>query len=138
MWVPASGRQRDRGRPGAGRHPLRFVCAATRRAGSTPLQLPLHLPAWPPAWRPCPCSCLPAPVRLHAHADGKIAAYLEERVNVGVNFVLSAEVDHAKKDYKFGFGAPQLLCLLLREGARGAGRAAQAEHATWLGPLVWG
>ncbi len=25
------------------------------------------------------------------HADGKIAAFLEERLNVGVNFVLSAE-----------------------------------------------
>ena len=37
-------------------------------------------------------------------ADGKVAGYLEERINVGVNFVLSAELDHAKKDYKFGFG----------------------------------
>lgn len=37
-------------------------------------------------------------------ADGKIGAFLEERVNMGVNFVLSAELDHSKKDYKFGFG----------------------------------
>ena len=37
-------------------------------------------------------------------ADGKIAAFLEERVNVGVNFILSAEIDHTKGDYKFGFG----------------------------------
>lgn len=65
-------------------------------------------------------------------AEGKIAAFLEERLNVGVNFVLSAEgglrlstevtrhvpldschsfimllpsaVDHPRKDYKFGFG----------------------------------
>lgn len=36
--------------------------------------------------------------------DGKVGAYLEERVNVGVNFILSAELDHVKKDYKFGFG----------------------------------
>lgn len=36
--------------------------------------------------------------------DGKVGAYLEERVNVGVNFILSAELDHPKKDYKFGFG----------------------------------
>ena len=34
----------------------------------------------------------------------QVAAYLEERINVGVNFVLSAELDHSKKDYKFGFG----------------------------------
>jgi hypothetical protein len=31
-----------------------------------------------------------------------VAAFLEERLNVGVNFILSAELDHAKKDYKFG------------------------------------
>ena len=49
-------------------------------------------------------------VRLHVAAvwkvdtDGKVGAYLEERVNVGVNFILSAELDHVKKDYKFGFG----------------------------------
>ncbi len=34
----------------------------------------------------------------------QVAAYREERLNVGVNFVLSAELDHPKKDYKFGFG----------------------------------
>ena len=38
-----------------------------------------------------------------AHA-GKFSAFLEERINVGVNFLLSAEIDHVKKDYKFGFG----------------------------------
>jgi mitochondrial import receptor subunit TOM40 len=37
-------------------------------------------------------------------SNGVVAAYLEERLNVGVNFLLSAEVDHFKKDYKFGFG----------------------------------
>ncbi|WOL04577.1 mitochondrial import receptor subunit TOM40-1-like [Canna indica] len=37
-------------------------------------------------------------------SNGVIAAYLEERLNMGVNFILSAEVDHKKKDYKFGFG----------------------------------
>jgi len=44
--------------------------------------------------------------RLRGRVDtsGVVAAYLEERVNVGVNFLLSAEVDHSKKDYKFGFG----------------------------------
>eukprot|EP00249_Psilotum_nudum_P019260 c27169_g3_i4 orf=391-1389(+) len=44
--------------------------------------------------------------RLRGRIDtnGCIAAYLEERINVGVNFVLSAEIDHWKKDYKFGFG----------------------------------
>ena len=33
----------------------------------------------------------PPPPPPFAHADGKIAAFLEERLNVGVNFVLSAE-----------------------------------------------
>lgn len=44
--------------------------------------------------------------RLRGRVDnnGVIAAYLEERLNVGVNFVVSAEVDHSRKDYKFGFG----------------------------------
>ena len=34
----------------------------------------------------------------------QVAALLEERLNQGVNFVLSGEIDHWKKDYKFGFG----------------------------------
>ncbi len=33
-----------------------------------------------------------------------MAALLEERLNQGVNFLLSGEIDHCKKDYKFGFG----------------------------------
>lgn len=37
-------------------------------------------------------------------SNGVVAAYLEERLNMGVNFVLSAELDHPKKNYKFGFG----------------------------------
>ncbi len=44
--------------------------------------------------------------RLRGQVDtnGRVGAFLEERVNVGVNFVLSAELDHWKNDYKFGFG----------------------------------
>lgn len=57
------------------------------------------IPLWPTPTAPCP---------LLRPADGKIAAFLEERVNVGVNFILSAELDHAKKDYKFGFGESRL------------------------------
>ncbi|XP_058078694.1 mitochondrial import receptor subunit TOM40-1-like [Magnolia sinica] len=37
-------------------------------------------------------------------SNGCVAAFLEERLNMGVNFILSAEIDHKKKDYKFGFG----------------------------------
>ncbi|XP_010557551.1 PREDICTED: mitochondrial import receptor subunit TOM40-1-like [Tarenaya hassleriana] len=37
-------------------------------------------------------------------SNGVAAAYLEERLNMGLNFILSAELDHKKKDYKFGFG----------------------------------
>ena len=44
--------------------------------------------------------------RLRGRVDsqGVVTAFLEERLNVGVNFVLSAEVDHWRKDYRFGFG----------------------------------
>eukprot|EP00245_Coleochaete_scutata_P007146 TRINITY_DN22248_c0_g1_i1.p1 TRINITY_DN22248_c0_g1~~TRINITY_DN22248_c0_g1_i1.p1 ORF type:complete len:329 (-),score=68.07 TRINITY_DN22248_c0_g1_i1:567-1553(-) len=44
--------------------------------------------------------------RLRGRIDstGTVAAYLEERLNVGLTFLLSAEIDHWKKDYKFGFG----------------------------------
>lgn len=34
----------------------------------------------------------------------QVAALLEERLNQGVNFLLSGEIDQWKKDYKFGFG----------------------------------
>ncbi|KAM3373884.1 mitochondrial import receptor subunit TOM40-1 [Capsicum galapagoense] len=37
-------------------------------------------------------------------SNGCVAAFLEERLNVGLNFILSAEIDHKKRDYKFGFG----------------------------------
>ncbi|KAM3309414.1 mitochondrial import receptor subunit TOM40-1 [Capsicum chacoense] len=37
-------------------------------------------------------------------SNGCVSAFLEERLNMGLNFILSAEVDHKKKDYKFGFG----------------------------------
>ncbi|BAF04640.2 mitochondrial import receptor subunit TOM40-1 [Oryza sativa Japonica Group] len=44
--------------------------------------------------------------RLRGKIDtnGVVSALLEERLTPGVNFVLSAELDHWKKDYKFGFG----------------------------------
>ncbi|KAF5930683.1 hypothetical protein HYC85_031556 [Camellia sinensis] len=35
-------------------------------------------------------------------SNGCTAAFLEERLNMGLNFILSAEIDHRKKDYKFG------------------------------------
>ena len=43
-------------------------------------------------------------LRGRVDSNGTVSAFLEERLNVGVNFLLSAEVDHSKKDYKFGFG----------------------------------
>ncbi|KAJ8477776.1 hypothetical protein OPV22_021503 [Ensete ventricosum] len=43
-------------------------------------------------------------LRGRIDSNGAFAAFLEERLNMGVNFILSAEVDHRKKDYKFGFG----------------------------------
>ncbi|KAF7042492.1 hypothetical protein CFC21_052082 [Triticum aestivum] len=43
-------------------------------------------------------------LRGKVDSNGVVAAYLEERLNMGVNFLLSAEIDHPKKNYKFGFG----------------------------------
>ncbi|KAG8371613.1 hypothetical protein BUALT_Bualt13G0106500 [Buddleja alternifolia] len=37
-------------------------------------------------------------------SNGVVAALLEERIDMGLTFLLSAEIDHQKKDYKFGFG----------------------------------
>ncbi|KAJ1255029.1 hypothetical protein BS78_03G119100 [Paspalum vaginatum] len=44
--------------------------------------------------------------RLRGKLDtnGVISALLEERLTPGFTFQLSAEIDHCKKDYKFGFG----------------------------------
>ncbi|EOA36488.1 hypothetical protein CARUB_v10011140mg [Capsella rubella] len=44
--------------------------------------------------------------RLRGKIDSKgvTAAYLEEHLSIGLKLLLSAEVDHVKKDYKFGFG----------------------------------
>lgn len=44
--------------------------------------------------------------RLRGKIDnnGVISAFLEERINVGVNFLVSGEIDHTKRDYKFGVG----------------------------------
>ncbi|KAG6527440.1 hypothetical protein ZIOFF_009542 [Zingiber officinale] len=44
--------------------------------------------------------------RLRGKIDtnGVVSALLEERLNMGVTLLLSAEIDHAKKDNKFGFG----------------------------------
>ncbi|XP_058008326.1 mitochondrial import receptor subunit TOM40-1 isoform X2 [Hevea brasiliensis] len=45
-----------------------------------------------------------ARLRGKIDSNGCAAAFLEERLNMGLNFILSAELDHKKKDYKFGFG----------------------------------
>lgn len=37
-------------------------------------------------------------------SKGCVAAFLEERLNMGLNFILSAEVDHKKKDSSLGLG----------------------------------
>ncbi|GMY06245.1 mitochondrial import receptor subunit TOM40-1 [Fagus crenata] len=37
-------------------------------------------------------------------SNGCTSTYLEERLHMGLNFILSAEIDHKKKDYKFRFG----------------------------------
>ena len=43
-------------------------------------------------------------IRGKFDSNGIISTYLEERFSPGINFVLSAEVDHCQSNYKFGFG----------------------------------
>ncbi|XP_010487959.1 PREDICTED: mitochondrial import receptor subunit TOM40-1 [Camelina sativa] len=45
-----------------------------------------------------------ARVRGKIDSNGVASALVEERLSMGLNFLLSAELDHKKKDYKFGFG----------------------------------
>ena len=37
-------------------------------------------------------------------SDTTCSAVLEERISAGVNLLLSGQLNHKKKDYKFGFG----------------------------------
>jgi len=46
----------------------------------------------------------PCRVRGKIDTNGVVSTYLEERFSPGINFVLSAELDHAHSNYKFGFG----------------------------------
>lgn len=50
--------------------------------------------------------CCNAPVLLayRCCTAGTISCFIMERFAPGVNFMLSAELDHAAKNYKFGFG----------------------------------
>ncbi|KAJ0232185.1 Mitochondrial import receptor subunit TOM40-1 [Hirschfeldia incana] len=43
-------------------------------------------------------------IRGKIDSNGVTSALLEERLSMGLNFLLSAEIDHKKKDHKFGFG----------------------------------
>uniref|UniRef100_A0A2P2MD09 Uncharacterized protein MANES_11G000900 n=2 Tax=Rhizophora mucronata TaxID=61149 RepID=A0A2P2MD09_RHIMU len=45
-----------------------------------------------------------ARLRGKIDSSGCASAFLEERLSMGLLFILSAELDHKKKDYKFGFG----------------------------------
>ncbi|KAK9726816.1 hypothetical protein RND81_05G239100 [Saponaria officinalis] len=45
-----------------------------------------------------------ARVRGKLDSNGCATAFLEERLSPALGFLLSAELDHWKKDYKFGFG----------------------------------
>lgn len=43
-------------------------------------------------------------IRGKVDTNGVVSTYLEERFSPGVSFLLSAEIDHFNKNYKFGFG----------------------------------
>ncbi|XP_074288109.1 mitochondrial import receptor subunit TOM40-1-like [Silene latifolia] len=45
-----------------------------------------------------------ARVRGKIDSNGCVTTFVEERLSPGFGFLLSAELDHWKKDYKFGFG----------------------------------
>ena len=44
--------------------------------------------------------------RLRGKVDtnGVVSTYVEERFAPGINFVLSAEIDHPQGNHRFGFG----------------------------------
>ena len=44
--------------------------------------------------------------RIRGRIDnhGFVSTYLEERPKVGLNLIVSAEVDHFNKNHRFGFG----------------------------------
>ena len=46
----------------------------------------------------------PATFRGQVDSTGKVAAYLEHRLNPIMSFLLSGEIDHAKNTSKFGVG----------------------------------
>lgn len=50
--------------------------------------------------------CMLRQCRLRGKIDsnGVVSSYLEERFAPGINFVLSAELDHAHGNHRFGFG----------------------------------
>jgi len=37
-------------------------------------------------------------------SNGRVAGYIEEKLNPGLSLLLSGELDHSKAEYKFGFG----------------------------------
>ncbi|XP_059659970.1 mitochondrial import receptor subunit TOM40-1-like [Cornus florida] len=43
-------------------------------------------------------------LRGKVDSNGCTSAFLEEQLNMGLNFILSAKIDHCKKDCKFVFG----------------------------------
>eukprot|EP00877_Chromochloris_zofingiensis_P008556 jgi/Chrzof1/3954/Cz13g14220.t1 len=50
--------------------------------------------------------CILRQARLQGKIDtnGVVSCYIQERFAPGINFLLSGELDHAHKNYKFGFG----------------------------------
>ena len=50
--------------------------------------------------------CMLRQCRLRGRVDtnGVVSQYLEERFVPGITFVLSGEIDHWNKNYRFGFG----------------------------------
>jgi len=43
-------------------------------------------------------------IKAHVDTNWKVSCYLEEMLNQFTRFMISAELDHKKKSYRFGFG----------------------------------
>lgn len=50
------------------------------------------------------CNLRQCRLRGKVDSHGVVGVYIEERFNPGLNFLLSGEIDHKNKNYKFGFG----------------------------------
>ena len=70
--------------------------------------------------------------RLRGRApNGVVSAFLEERLNAGFTLMFSAEIDHANKNHKFGFGMT-VGASDATSGKGGRAKGEESEHVVGL------